>query len=96
VIRALALLAPALAGFGQAASGTVGGTVVDPSGLAISGASVEIRNPVSHYDRTLKTDPQSKFQFENVPYNNYHTTVTASGSTTMRTSTKPRTYSISL
>ncbi len=78
-IRVLALLAPAVAGFGQAASGIISGTVVDPSGLAIPAASVEIRNPVSHYDRTVKTDANGKFQFENIPFNNYHTTVTAQG-----------------
>ena len=53
--------------------------VVDPSGAAIIGATIEIQNPVSHYDQTVKTDNQGNFVFNNVPFNNYHTTATASG-----------------
>jgi hypothetical protein len=63
----------------QSASGTVRGTVVDPSGAAIAGAAVEIQNPVSHYDQTGKTDTQGSFVFNNVPYNNYHATAAAEG-----------------
>lgn len=64
---------------GQVNSGTVEGTVLDPSGAAIKGATVEVQNPVSHYTRTSDTDNQGKFKFTNVPYNNYHLTATASG-----------------
>jgi hypothetical protein len=64
---------------GQANSGTVRGTVLDPSSAAIAGATVEIRNPVSHYDQTTKTDTQGNFAFNNVPYNNYHLTATVAG-----------------
>jgi hypothetical protein len=64
---------------GQSNSGIVEGTVLDPSGAAIKGATVEAQNPVSHYDETSQTDDQGKFKFTNVPYNNYHMTTTASG-----------------
>lgn len=60
-------------------SGTVHGTVVDPSGAVIKAAAVEMRNPVSHYDQTAVTDGQGNFIFNNVPYNNYHVTVTTPG-----------------
>ena len=63
----------------QATSGSLRGMVVDPSGAAIIGATIEIQNPVSHYDQTVKTDNQGNFVFNNVPFNNYHTTATASG-----------------
>src|SRR5579863_415525 len=63
----------------QSASGTVRGTVLDPSNAAVPGAAVEIQNPVSHYDQTVKTDNQGNFTFNNVPYNNYHITVSAGG-----------------
>jgi hypothetical protein len=53
-------------------SGTVRGTVLDPSGAAISGATVEIHNPVSHYSRSVRTDDQGAFEFRNLPLNNYH------------------------
>ena len=60
-----------------AQSGTVRGSVLDPSGAAIKGASATIQNPVSHYSRTVTTDDQGKFEFENIPYNNYHFTASA-------------------
>jgi hypothetical protein len=66
-------------GYGQAASGTARGTIVDPSGAAISGGTVELRNPVSHYDQNVKSDRQGNFTFNNVPYNNYHVVASASG-----------------
>jgi hypothetical protein len=60
-------------------AGTVRGTVLDPSGAAIAGASVEIENPVSHYTQTTKTDSQGNFALNNVPFNNYHVSANASG-----------------
>ncbi|HTA45064.1 MAG TPA: TonB-dependent receptor [Bryobacteraceae bacterium] len=63
----------------QTTSGTVRGNVLDPSGAAIAGATVEIQNPVSHYDQTTKTDRQGAFAFNNIPFNNYHATAAASG-----------------
>ncbi len=63
----------------QSTSGTVRGKVLDPSGAAISGSTVEIDNPVSHYNRSTQTDSQGNFEFDNVPFNNYHTTAAAQG-----------------
>jgi hypothetical protein len=60
-----------------AQSGTIRGAVLDPSGAAIRGAAATLQNPVSHYARTVTTDDQGKFEFENVPYNNYHFTASA-------------------
>ena len=67
---------PALA---QSNSGTVRGSVLDPSGAVIAGAAVTLQNPVSHYTRSVITDNQGQFQFPNIPYNNYHVSVTAAG-----------------
>jgi len=60
-------------------SGILDGTVTDPSGGAVPGATVEMHNPVSHYDRSTTTDTDGKFRFANVPFNPYHLTVTATG-----------------
>jgi hypothetical protein len=60
-------------------SGSINGTVVDPTGAVIPNATVEIRNPVSGFDRSTTTDNAGKFAFTNVPFNPYHLTVTASG-----------------
>ena len=78
LLFSLVLLAPANA-FAQTTTGTITGTVLDPSGAAIAGATVEIQNPVSHFDRMTMTDAQGKFEFDNVPYNNYHSTAAAQG-----------------
>jgi len=53
--------------------------VLDPSGAVIAGAAVTIENPVSHYNRGTASDSQGKFEFANIPYNNYHLTATAAG-----------------
>ncbi len=66
--------------FGQGlSSGTIRGSVLDPSGAAIKGATVEIRNPLTGYSRTVQTDDQGNFELTNVPYNPYHVSVTAPG-----------------
>jgi hypothetical protein len=58
---------------------TVQGTVTDPSGGVIPGATVEMKNPVSGYDHTSSTDAKGNFAFDNVPFNPYHLTVKATG-----------------
>jgi hypothetical protein len=57
----------------------VSGTVVDPSGAVVVGATVEMRNPVSGFTRTTVTDVKGNFSFPNVPFNPYHLTVTKQG-----------------
>jgi len=63
----------------QSNSGTIIGTVVDPSGALVSGASVSISNPVSEYARTAVTDKAGRYQFTSLPFNPYHLTVSATG-----------------
>ena len=60
-------------------SGSIHGNVVDPTGAVVPNASVEIHNPVSQYDRSTTTDTSGNFNFDNVPFNPYHMTVTAEG-----------------
>src|SRR5205085_2336823 len=57
----------------------VSGTVVDPSGAVVVGATVEIRNAVSGFSRSTTTDPLGKFSFPNVPFNPYHLTIAKKG-----------------
>src|SRR5258708_19137072 len=57
----------------------VTGTVLDPSGAVVPNASVEIRNPVSGFDRTITTDPAGKFAIPNVSFNPYHLSVRGEG-----------------
>jgi Carboxypeptidase regulatory-like domain len=67
--------------YGQAAgnSGSIAGTVTDPTGAVVPNATVEIRNLVSQYDRITTTDSKGIFRFSNVPFNPYHVTVNATG-----------------
>jgi hypothetical protein len=60
-------------------SGTIQGTVVDPSGAVVAGARIEIQNPVSGYQHSATSDADGKFIFSNVPFNPYHLTVTRQG-----------------
>jgi len=60
-------------------SGSISGSVVDPTGAVVANATIEIRNPVSGFDRTTTTDASGKFLFTNIPFNNYHLAITAEG-----------------
>ena len=73
------IFSPALARAQTTGSSSISGTVTDPSGAVVPGATVEINNPVSEYSRSTTTDSTGKFEFVNVPVNPYHMTVTASG-----------------
>ena len=85
ILLALAFLLPAAASLATAQGGNAGaihGTVTDPSGAVIPGATVHLANPVSGLNRTATTDGVGKFAFENVPFNPYHVVVSAQGFST--------------
>ncbi len=60
-------------------AGTVHGTVTDPSGAVIPGATVHLVNDVSGFNRTATSDATGQFSFSNVPFNPYRIDVTAKG-----------------
>jgi Carboxypeptidase regulatory-like domain/TonB-dependent Receptor Plug Domain len=60
-------------------SGSIAGVVKDPSGAAVSGALVEISYPVSGFQKQATTGTDGSFRFTNVPFNTYHSVVTAAG-----------------
>jgi len=68
-----------VAGQSMGMAGTVKGTVKDPSGAVIPGATVTIYNPVTGFERTASTDGSGGFALNNVPFNPYHLTVSAEG-----------------
>jgi hypothetical protein len=72
-------MAPGLRAQNAGNSTSVGGTVTDPSGAVIPGATVTIHNPVSGFERAATTDASGDFSIQNVPFNPYHMTVTAAG-----------------
>jgi hypothetical protein len=60
-------------------SGSINGTVLDPSGAVVPSAMVEIHNPISHFDVSTSTDKAGNFSLPNIPFNPYHLTVSATG-----------------
>ena len=60
-------------------STSVTGTVFDPSGAVVPNANVEIRNPVSGFERAATTDASGSFSIPNIPFNPYQLTVQAQG-----------------
>ena len=83
IVGLLCVLALLISGsVAQAQTGneaSISGSVADPSGAIVAGASVNIHNAVSGYDRTTSTDSMGNFSFPNVPFNPYLVTVTAMG-----------------
>src|SRR5256885_10281163 len=71
-------------------SGSINGTVSDPAGAVVSNATVEVRNPVSGFDRTTTTDNAGRFSITNVPFNPYHLTVVAPGFSSYKQDVEPR------
>src|SRR3984957_1034470 len=65
--------------FAQSAgnSGNLYGTVADPTGAIIQGATISVSNPVSGYSRQTKSDATGHYQFTNLPLNPYHVVVSA-------------------
>ena len=71
-------------------SGSISGKVVDSTGAVVPKATVEIRNPVSGFDRSTTTDSAGRFEFTNIPFNPYHLSVTAAGFATYAQDVEPR------
>ena len=69
----------------SSSSGTVRGSVVDQSGGAIPGATVELRNPISGYTQKKQTNATGAFELDNLPFNPYHVRVAANGFQTSET-----------
>ena len=60
-------------------AGTIVGMVVDPSGAAVVKAVVSLHNPISDYRQSTMTAADGSFRLVNIPPNQYHLEVRASG-----------------
>ena len=65
--------------FPQASSSSLRGTVTDPSGRALPGATIVIANPESKLTRTVTSGGLGDYQFVALPPGTYTLTVTATG-----------------
>lgn len=79
VLFALALLLVASSALGQSGSSTIRGTLTDPQGKTVSGATVTIKNPSTNYSRTMTSTSTGSFSFELVPVGDYTIEVEAKG-----------------
>ena len=64
---------------GAGSGGSISGTVTDPSGATIGGATVQVLNKVTGYDKTVTTDTTGAFRFLGLAPNNYQVNVTSPG-----------------
>jgi hypothetical protein len=68
-------------GFAQSLgnAGTIQGTVADPSGAVIPGATVTVKNAVTGYTQTVSTGADGTFRLLNIPPGSHHLDITATG-----------------
>ena len=59
--------------------GRVTGTVRDPQGLTVPGATVKLSNPSTGFERTVTSDENGEFNFPELPLGSYRLTVSKSG-----------------
>jgi outer membrane receptor protein involved in Fe transport len=75
----LAILLSAGMAISQTSRGTVSGTVKDPNGAVVPGASVILTNNATTVERTTTTNDSGVFRFEAVDLGDYSVRITASG-----------------
>ncbi|MGA2882601.1 MAG: carboxypeptidase-like regulatory domain-containing protein [Bryobacteraceae bacterium] len=71
IVLALFAIIGVAALWGQAVNGTISGTVTDPSGAAIAGAMVEVRNTATQVVRTVTTNAQGRYTVPELFVGNY-------------------------
>ncbi len=63
----------------QATTGTIQGTIVDPNGAVVSGATVNVKNVETGFERTVTTNADGFFTAPLLPLGRYRVTTDASG-----------------
>jgi hypothetical protein len=80
ILPVLTLICAALTAQAQSGNaGAIRGTVTDPSGAVVAGATVNLTNASSGLNRNVSTDTTGQFVFSNVPFNPYRIDVSAPG-----------------
>lgn len=75
----LLLILCAVSSFAQAGGTTVRGTVQDPNGNLVKGATVTLTNPSKNFTRAQQTNEDGQYVFTAVPPGTYRLEVTAQG-----------------
>src|SRR5262245_37313887 len=69
----------------QTSRGTVTGIVTDPQDQVISGAEVELKNPLTNVSRTTTTNDTGLYRFDAVDLGSYDVIIRAKGFKTSNT-----------
>jgi hypothetical protein len=75
----LILVACSVSAFGQLSTGSLSGTVVDPKGAVVAGASVVVKNVATGQENTTETSSDGTFSVASLASGLYTATITASG-----------------
>ncbi len=67
----------------QATTGVIDGVVTDPTGAALPGASVVVKNTATNFEKTLTTESDGRFHALLLPLGPYRVTVTLQGFSTL-------------
>src|SRR5215468_2342872 len=70
-----------VAGYGQTFRGAINGTVSDPTGAMVAGASVKATNTATGVALDTTTTSDGQFSFQDLPLGTYRISVSASGFT---------------
>lgn len=79
VLAILMLMFGASTAWAQFDTGTIAGSVTDPSGAVIPNATVTVTNTGTNVSKTVQTDNGGNFTASALPFGNYVVTSTASG-----------------
>jgi hypothetical protein len=88
IVAALVLVA---SGQSQITTGVIQGTVTDPNGAVVPGASVEVKNLETNLVKSASTDDDGRFSFLQLPSGRYSLTVTKQGFSTLEQKSFPLT-----
>src|SRR5215472_10205706 len=75
---------PGSPAWSQSSTTSLRGTIIDPKGAVVSGASVTLAGTDTRYSRTVKTDDRGIFQFLEIPLSTYGLTIAAPGFAALR------------
>ena len=64
---------------GQTFRGTILGTVTDPPGVAVAGATVKVKNAATGLERTTTTSADGSYALSELPIGTYSVTVSQTG-----------------
>ena len=79
ILAVLFVLSVGLPGMAQTFRGAINGTVTDPSGASVPGATVKMTNPSINLVRTVTTQDNGFYQMFNLPIGTYKVSVTRDG-----------------